>query len=61
MTALTRLDRGQHPSFTAPISTAGGAMAPPSPMPFAPNSVCGEGVSKWSMRIRGASEAPGIT
>src|SRR5690606_3132296 len=37
-------------SLTAPNSTAGGAMAPPSPMPLAPNSVCGEGVSKWCRR-----------
>ena len=38
---------------------AGGAMAPPSPMPFWPNSVYGDGVSMWITRTFGTSVAPG--
>ena len=39
-------------SFTAFAIAAGGAIAPPSPMPFWPKSVSGDGVSMCSMRDR---------
>src|SRR6185503_17886188 len=46
-------------SFTAFAIAAGGAMAPPSPMPFCPKRVYGDGVSRWSIRIEGTSVALG--
>src|SRR5690606_28200354 len=45
----------------ADMMAAGGAMAPPSPMPLAPNSVLGEGLSICSIWILGTSQAPGMT
>src|SRR5438105_14511902 len=38
---------------------AGGEIAPPSPMPFMPYSVCGVGVLIWPILIAGISGAPG--
>ena len=40
-------------SLTAFAIAAGGGIAPPSPSPFTPNSVNGEGVTRWSSRKTG--------
>ena len=46
-------------SQTAFAITTGGAMAPPSPSPFTPNELRGEGVS-WCITVMGGtSEADG--
>ena len=39
---------------------AGGEMAPPSPMPFMPYSVCSVGVVMWAILMSGMSGAAGI-
>ena len=46
-------------SLMALTIAAGGAMAPPSPMPFWPNSVYGDGFSMWMTRGAGTSVGPG--
>src|SRR5262245_59203614 len=51
--------KGRNASLTALTIAAGGAIAPPSPRPFTPNSVYGERVSMWSSRGAGTSAAPG--
>ena len=43
------------------ITAAGGAIAPPSPMPLMPYFGCGDGVSICRTRMSGTSDAPGIT
>ena len=45
-------------SRTALAMAAGGATAPPSPIPFMPYSVCGVGVCRWPILIAGISAAP---
>src|SRR3954453_17147305 len=50
---------GRKASLTALMIAAGGAIPPPSPSPFTPNSVCGASVSMWSMRGAGTSVGPG--
>ena len=46
---------GRSASLTAFMTAAGGAMAPPSPMPLMPKRVCGDGVSMCSTRTSGTS------
>jgi len=46
-------------SRTALAIAAGGATAPPSPMPFMPYSVAAAGVCRWAILIAGNSAAPG--
>src|SRR5690606_10037234 len=46
-------------SVTALAMAAGGAMAPPSPMPFMPSTVKGDSVSRWATAMSGISVAPG--
>src|SRR5262245_27287566 len=46
-------------SLTALATAAPGPIAPPSPTPFWPNSVYGEGVSMWKTRTSGISALPG--
>ena len=50
---------GRNASLIALAIAAGGAMAPPSPMPLTPNSVYGASVSIWSRIGAGTSVAPG--
>src|SRR5205823_9083020 len=47
-------------SRTALAIAAGGATAPPSPIPFMPYSVAVAGVCRWAILIAGNSCAPGM-
>jgi hypothetical protein len=57
--SLISAPRAARASRTALAIAAGGATAPPSPIPFMPYSVCGVGVCRWPILIAGISAAPG--
>src|SRR5271156_5214006 len=57
--SLTSAPIAERASRTALAIAAGGATAPPSPMPFIPYSVWGVGVWRWPILIAGISAAPG--
>src|SRR5438552_2865121 len=51
--------RAARASRTALAIAAGGATAPPSPIPFMPYSVAVAGWCRWPILIAGNSKAPG--
>src|SRR5215831_1490858 len=55
--SLTSAPNGASASRTALAIAAGGAMAPPSPIPLTPYSVCGVGVCMCTILIAGNSAA----
>ena len=50
---------GARASSTALAIAAGGEIAPPSPMPFTPSGLRGDGYSRWIVSISGRSVAVG--
>src|SRR4051794_40263430 len=56
----TSTPSGASASSTAAARTAGGASVPPSPSPFTPSGLSGEGVSRCACRTSGMSVARGI-
>jgi len=56
---VTRTPRGASASSMALAIAAGGEMAPPSPSPFMPSGLRGEGNSRWIVSIGGRSLAAG--
>src|SRR5581483_443251 len=58
--ALSSMRKGARASQTALASATGGAMAPPSPRPFTPSGLSGDGVSRCTRVMGGTSLATGI-
>ena len=58
--SLTSAPIAARASRTALAIAAGGATAPPSPIPFMPYSVAEAGVCRWPILIAGNSAAPGM-
>ena len=56
-----RAPKGARASSTARVTAGGAIMRPPSPPPFTPCAVYGEGVWRNATSIRGTSGAPGTT
>ena len=56
--SFTSTPKSPSASLTALAMAAGGGMAPPSPSPFTPYSVSGEGVTRWSSRNLGRCVDP---
>jgi len=56
---VTRTPSGASASSTALAIAAGGEIAPPSPSPFMPSGLRGDGNSRWTVSIAGKSSAFG--
>src|ERR1700722_18559944 len=57
--ALTSTPNGANASHTALDTATGGATAPPSPTPFTPRGLSGDGECMCTIRIGGMSAATG--
>ena len=57
--SVMRTPNGAKASSIALASAAGGEMAPPSPTPFTPSGLRGDGCSRCTVSMNGSSSARG--